>query len=211
MAAKQTTRQYILNFLQRRQTATSLEITRSLHLTRANIRHHLNVLVQEGVVQIRSQRHLAGRGRPELIYGLTHKITQHNLDTLLDVLLERIMLQSMQAEKAAFLQDLAARILTSKGWQPSLNLSFSVRLFNCTQNLNSMNYEFRWEAHARAPQIILGHCPYAAIIAKHPELCEFDQYLLEGMLGMPVFQTAHLDPTPSGIPQCVFQVEFIST
>lgn len=211
MAAQQTTRHLILNFLQRRQTATSAEISRSLHLTRANIRHHLNVLLQEGVVQILSKRHLTGRGRPELIYGLTHQVANHNLDTLLDALLNTIILNSNPDEKAAILQDLAAKILTTKDWKPLLNSSFSVRLFNCANILNSMKYEFRWEAHARAPQIIFGHCPYAVIIAKHPELCEFDAYLLEVMLGMPVRQTAYLEPTPSGIPQCVFQAEFKPT
>jgi predicted ArsR family transcriptional regulator len=211
MTPQQTTRNRILNYLDRRHTATAAEISRALHLTCANIRHHLNILHQEGVVKIRTSRHLASRGRPELVYGLAVQASKHNLHTLSDILLKILLQEKSNDEVKAILLNIADNLLAAQDKAPQLNPSFSVRLFNCTTILNSMNYDFRWEAHAQAPLLIFGHCPYAAILNQHPELCKLDASLLEVLLGMPVDQFAYLESTQSGIPQCVFQIEIRST
>ncbi len=67
-----------------------------------------------------------------------------------------------------------------------------------------MNYNARWEAHAEAPQVLLGHCPYRAIIQEHPELCKMDKYLLESLLDQQVDQIAKLEKDNQGIKWCVF-------
>jgi predicted ArsR family transcriptional regulator len=49
-----------------------------------------------------------------------------------------------------------------------------------------MNYHARWEAGAEGPRILFGHCPYAAIVGKHPELCEMDVSLVSQLTARPV-------------------------
>ena len=51
-----------------------------------------------------------------------------------------------------------------------------------------MHYQARWEAGAEGPRVIFGRCPYAKVIAGHPELCKMDIALLEKALGRPVIE-----------------------
>jgi len=74
------------------------------------------------------------------------------------------------------------------------------------QALNELNYEARWEAHADAPQVVLGHCPYAEIIDAHPELCQMDTFLLEILIGERAEQVEKLALNVRGWPYCLFRV-----
>ena len=55
-----------------------------------------------------------------------------------------------------------------------------------------MNYQAHWEAHVENPRIMLGHCPYSAILDHHPEICQMDGYVLEALLDAPVKQVEKL-------------------
>jgi len=67
----QTTRQQILEYLQRHGRATVKELSQVLRLTSTGIRQHLTVLERDGLVVAREER---GRvGRPTLVYTLTEK------------------------------------------------------------------------------------------------------------------------------------------
>ncbi len=64
----QTTRQQILEYLQRHGRATVKELGQVLRLTSTGIRQHLTVLERDGLVVAREER---GRvGRPTLVYTL---------------------------------------------------------------------------------------------------------------------------------------------
>jgi len=62
------------------------------------------------------------------------------------------------------------------------------RLNLIVEKLNQMNYHARWEAGADGPRIIFGHCPYAAIVGKHPELCDMDVSLVSQLASRPVLK-----------------------
>src|SRR3989304_5525988 len=67
----QSTRQHILEYLQRQGRATVKELGSLLGLTSTGIRQHLTVLERDGLVDAREER---GRvGRPTLVYSLTEK------------------------------------------------------------------------------------------------------------------------------------------
>ncbi|MGE5221131.1 MAG: helix-turn-helix transcriptional regulator [Omnitrophica WOR_2 bacterium] len=198
-----TTRQRILEFLQVKRSASVSELSRAIHLTRANIRHHLSILADEGVVEVISLRPTGGRGRPVQVYGLTQQALQHNLDGLATALLDEIARRMPTQEYDDFLRQMAAR-LAAGGQSESRNPS--QRLLRAVLQLNQMNYQARWEAHAQAPHVIFAHCPYASILPDHPELCRFDRLLLESLLSMDIDQVARLEVSASGIPQCIFAV-----
>ncbi|HUG33119.1 MAG TPA: hypothetical protein VMJ90_00005, partial [Anaerolineales bacterium] len=67
--------------------------------------------------------------------------------------------------------------------------------------VNQMKYHARWEAGAGGPRIIFGHCPYAAILAKRPELCRMDAALLGELMGGSADQMATIK---DGSLSCVF-------
>ncbi len=67
------------------------------------------------------------------------------------------------------------------------------RLNLLVEKLNQMNYHARWEAGPQGPRILFGHCPYAAIIEKHPELCLMDAALLKELFGNDMEQIAKIE------------------
>src|SRR3990172_8755614 len=87
----QSTRQHILEYLQRQGRATVKELGSLLGLTSTGIRQHLTVLERDGLVDAREER---GRvGRPTLVYSLTEKadsLFPKTYDALATVLLEEI-------------------------------------------------------------------------------------------------------------------------
>ena len=50
---------------------------------------------------------------------------------------------------------------------------------------------------------MFGHCPYASIIHKHPELCKMDTALLRHALEAGVEQLARIDRNTAAT-QCIF-------
>src|SRR3972149_2788411 len=87
----QSTRQHILEYLQRQGRATVKELGSLLGLTSTGIRQHLTVLERDGLVDAREER---GRvGRPTLVYSPTEKadaLFPKTYDALAAVLLEEI-------------------------------------------------------------------------------------------------------------------------
>src|SRR3990172_1165157 len=87
----QSTRQQILEYMQRHGRATVKELGALLGLTSTGIRQHLTVLERDGLVDTREER---GRvGRPTLVYSLTEKadaLFPKTYDALAAVLLEEI-------------------------------------------------------------------------------------------------------------------------
>jgi predicted ArsR family transcriptional regulator len=188
-----TTRQKILDYLKRNRTVSSRELARTLHMTPANARHHLGILAADGRVEVVSQRR-GGRGRPEKVYRLAGTLVGDNLSMLVDALLT-------EASAKVEMEALGKRI-AGEGAVPGQPLMR--RLASTVDRLNAMHYQSRWEAGAEGPRIVLGHCPYAAVIANHPELCQMDSSLLARLLGGGVRQTAKLEKGAGGLPYCAF-------
>ena len=188
-----TTRQKILDYLKRNRTVSSREIARALQMTPANARHHLGILAADGRVEVVNQRQV-GRGRPEKVYHLAGTLMGDNLSALADALLT-------EAGGKVDMEALGKRIAgeNDTSGQPLMR-----RLASTIQRLNMMHYQSRWEAGAEGPRIILGHCPYAAVIEKHPELCQMDAALLGDLLGGQVRQTAKLEIGAGDLPYCAF-------
>jgi predicted ArsR family transcriptional regulator len=78
------------------------------------------------------------------------------------------------------------------------------RLNLTVEKLNQMSYHARWEAGSEGPRIIFSHCPYAAIIEKHPELCRMDASMLKEWMGQSAIQLSKIGKEGSSV--CVFAV-----
>ena len=200
-----TTRQLILDLLSTREISSAAEISKTLLITPANTRHHLASLEEDGLV------HKAGfvqphrRGRPARLFQLTRSRQEHNLDRLCHVLLTNLRSKLNDAEWHSTLEDLADS-LSLPGIIPGDRRHLSLRLAETIKFLNSLHYKARWEAHTTGPNLILGHCPYSAIIDEHPELCLVDGRLLTNLLATEVQQTAKLELSPNGLRHCIFKV-----
>ena len=69
-----TSRQRLHDYLEQHGPVTIQEITRAMHMTAANARHHLNILIEQGVVEGVGERAAQGKGRPSLLYALASQV-----------------------------------------------------------------------------------------------------------------------------------------
>jgi len=190
-----TTRQKILDYLKRNRAVSSREVARDLHMTPANARHHLGILASDGRVKVFNQRQV-GRGRPEKVYHLAGTLMGDNLSVLVDALLT-------EAGPKVRMEALGKRIV---GENAKISQPLVRRLTSTIERLNGMHYQARWEAGAEGPRIVLGNCPYSAIITEHPELCRMDVAVLAELLGGDIRQTAKLEIGAGGLPFCAFNL-----
>ena len=107
----QSTRQQILEYLQRHGRGTVKELGALLGLTSTGIRQHLTVLERDGLVEAHEER---GRvGRPTLVYSLTGKadaLFPKTYDLLANVLLEEIRANEGNEKLQKLLRQVAQRL-----------------------------------------------------------------------------------------------------
>jgi len=176
----QKTRERILDYLTENHQATAGELSALLDLTGANVRHHLSVLERDGRVEVIGQTEPDGRGRPTLIYALTREAQPDGLAALARALLDELAATRSPAQLEARIARVAELLRAEAGDDAR---SITARLTAAAARMTELNYRAHWEAHAEGPQIILGNCPYAAIIDEHPELCHMDVALLTAIVG----------------------------
>jgi predicted ArsR family transcriptional regulator len=189
-----TSRQKILSYLMKTRTASAREVARALKMSAATVRHHLRVLVSDGRLNVASVREREERGRPEKVFSLPRAALGDNLSALADALLT-------DAGTSVRMDALAKQLA---GESTLANHPIAKRLNLVVERLNQMNYHARWEAGPDGPRIILGHCPYAAIIEKHPELCRMDKAMLDEWMGRSAAQLSKIEQDGSSV--CVFGI-----
>ena len=199
----QTTRQRILVYLEKNRQATAPELSQVLDLTQANIRHHLGVLEKDGKIEAIGETPASGRGRPTLIYMAARGEQASALDVLTSVLLQHSQEGRTSKQQHAFLSRIAQKMAGTTSGHGSI----TIRLSSAIQYLNEYHYKAHWEAHADAPHIFLGHCPFAEIITQHPELCLMDKFLLEYLTNEEIDQLEKQTRTPQGPGYCRFVIK----
>ena len=206
-----TSRQRILEFIDRNNTVTTAEISRAMGLTQANIRHHLSILQDHSLVKIRGERPPQGKGRPARLYSLSSKFKGNNLEILLSSILTELE-QDDKTELKNVLARVACRIaehtgsLTKQDFESDSSKQLTMRLMSTVESLSGLNYRAHWEAHIDGPQIILGNCPYLSILDEHPQLCFFDKLLIQELISSSVEHKVRLNKDERNIPYCMFRV-----
>lgn len=187
-----TARQKVLAYLNKTRTASAREIARALKMSAATVRHHLRVMTADGRLEISFVRGRDGRGRPEKVYSLPRTALGDNLAALADAVLT-------EAGVSVRVEAVAKRLAGDSDFSVH---PIAKRLNLTVEKMNAMNYHARWEAGPQGPRLIFGHCPYAAIIEKHPELCRMDEELLNQLMGDSASQTFKIGKDGSLL--CVF-------
>jgi DeoR family suf operon transcriptional repressor len=185
-----TARQKVLAYLTKNRTASTREISRALQMSAATVRHHLRVLTSDGRLEVESVRGCEGRGRPEKVYSIPRAMFGDNLSALSEALLT-------EAGSKLKIEALAKRLIGESDLASQL---IAKRLNLVVEKLNQMNYHAKWEAGAEGPRILFGHCPYTAIVGKHPELCEMDVSLVSLLTACPVLNEKKSETQRSDCP-----------
>ena len=198
---KPTSRLRILNHIHKHQAASVKEISSAMGMTGANVRHHLASLELDDLVAVVSLRK-EGPGRPTQIYGLSRRMMGDGMSNLAGKILDTWQGGKNKESREADLKSLANAL----GGETGVNMPIMMRLTKAISVLNELHYMAGWEARATGPSIILGHCPYAAIIGDHPELCRMDAMLIQNKLGATVMQSVKMQINDKGLPYCAFQM-----
>lgn len=176
-----STREQILEYLRLHPLARVNDLAQALQVTPSNIRHHLSLLQEAGLVVAAPPARPARRGRPPQRYRLTPKAQSSHLEPLTRALLT--LLRQHEALENR-LDDLGALLLGEAPLPYPGNLR--QRLQQILETLNALGYEAHWEAHQQGPLITFRRCPFATLRDDFPELCRLDQRLLERALDRPV-------------------------
>lgn len=209
-----TVRQRILEFIRSQRSVSVQELKLAFRMTEQNVRYHLSILKEEGLIEELEPRKQNNRGRPGKIYGPALNTYGENLDLLASALLTLLPLASPEDDDQQFNEHLAEQLVKQMivSMEDGLDLErhpmhLTQKLHRLTSILNEHHYHSRWEARADAPRVVLGHCPFTAIIANHPRLCDVDAGVIAKFLGRPVKQIAKLTKDAAGLPYCMFRVD----
>ena len=200
-----TARQRVLEYIRRRNSATATQIGQALNMAAAAVRHHLAILAADGRI-VEERRQGKGKpGRPEKFYRLSDQAAGDNLAVLSDLALTHWLAAMEESARDAAIRIMADG-LTERIGATENNLPATRRMVQLVEKLSELHYRARWEAGAEGPRILFGHCPYAAIIDQHPELCAMDAVTLSKVMGSSVEQLAKINRKTGEVSQCVFAV-----
>ncbi len=196
-----TARQKVLAYFKKQHVASAAQIGRGLNMSAATVRHHLSIMLADGRIEMLGENRKAGRGRPVKLYKLSEKTLGDNLALLSGAVLREWLNGLTPSKRDVAVKKISGALISQIGTsQPEVPAA--KRLALVIEKLNALHYQARWEAGAEGPRILFGHCPYAAIIKNHPELCQIDSEMLSSVLQSAARQTAKIDVNDAAA--CVF-------
>lgn len=177
----------IIEYLQRRGSATIKEMEELLGVTTTAVRQHLNTLQVEGYIERRSVH--AGVGRPHHAYSTTAKVQELfacHCDDLALTLLEEVFHLEGEARTAELLDRVGTR-LAGKYVSAVRGSMLRERVDDLARALND-NGILADAAVADSGVITLHtyNCPFRELAQEHREICEMDRNMLEKVLGSDV-------------------------
>ena len=183
--AMQATRQRILEILKERTTATVEELAQELELTPVTIRHHLDILRSEGLVQAPQVKRRDSPGRPQHVYALTEAADAYfpkNYAGFTDLMLHE-MRDQVEPEKIRSILDGMATRMVNKAPAALPNETLSQRMERVVKFLNSHGYEASWETTEGGCLLHAHNCPYHDVARENVEPCVMDATMVAQLTG----------------------------
>lgn len=179
------TREKILHTLLKRPGSTINDMAEVVGINPISVRHHLNSLQADGLIEAQEERH--GVGRPRLVYSLTEagmekfptrylRLTSRLLDQLKSSL-PKPMVNKLFSEMAVSLAEEYAEQIQGLKMEDRLGLIQDL--------LAEEGFTVEWEKTGAQYRIHEITCPYLQIGQNHPEVCTVDQTLISRMLAVP--------------------------
>jgi DeoR family suf operon transcriptional repressor len=199
----QATRQRILEILKERGEATIEELGEALGLTSVTVRHHLDILRGEGLVEVPEVRRRTTPGRPQYVYILTEAAGDFfpkNYASFASLMISEVRDRYGAAELDSILQGMARRMEKGKpgplgGWEE--------RLAYVVGFLNDRGYIANWEKNDDGYFLHTTNCPYRDVSRDHTEVCMMDMTLISDFLGL---VPERISWTVAGENSCTYHV-----
>jgi predicted ArsR family transcriptional regulator len=195
-------RQRIIVQLKKSGEASVSDLSRELGLTSVTVRHHLQELRLEGLVDDPRPRRRRGPGRPEMTYRLFPEARvdlPRNYQELCVSLVERLS-EKISNETLSDTLSVAGQSLGRASIEQT-EASIASRTERVEAFLEERGYFPRWSQVGDGMRLHLANCPYREIAEQVPEMCSFDKALLAGLTGTNVRLEASI---ATGAPACCF-------
>jgi len=180
----QPVRMHIIEILKANGGATVAELAGRLDMAQVSVRHHLDILIGEDLVEAAGVRRRDGAGRPSQIYvlapGATRLFPQRHGVLAGDVLTEMKALLP-DDEMRRLLRRLAERT-SRRAPVTTADQPLEERLDEVTEFLTGEGYVAHWERTDDGYLVQACNCPHAGVADHHPELCSMDQVLFQILL-----------------------------
>jgi predicted ArsR family transcriptional regulator len=174
------TRSRVLKSLLLNQKRTVNELAESVGINPISVRHHVNKLEAEGLIQSEEERH--GVGRPRLVYSLTNKgmeqfpqrylqLTLRLLEQLKTSLPEKVLGNIFREVAEGIADDLTQHVDLEK-------LDLKERLELLQAALISEGFMVNLEEDEGNYYVVEASCPYHHVGEDYPEICVVDRELI---------------------------------
>lgn len=190
------TRQKVLACVLDNGPVSASKVAKTMGLTAAAIRRHLDALCEEGLIEVRSLAGAkAGRGRPARQYVVTpegHQAISHSYDDLaVDVLgfvEEKVGREAVGEYAQRYAADLRERLVARIDRTPdtvaarsrALSAALVAEGFAATASPVAVGTPLE------AMQLCQGHCPIQQVASTFPEFCEAEMDMFSDYLGVDV-------------------------
>jgi predicted ArsR family transcriptional regulator len=172
--------------------STAVVIGERLGLTPAGVRRHLDLLIEDGILEAR-EPHSAltrGRGRPSKVFVMTdqgREKFEHSYDDLAVAALKFISHKSGAHIVDEFAQSRADEI-GRKAKAPLAKSSHKSQAL--AEFLTEQGYATSVHSRGLGEELCQHHCPIAHVAAEFPQLCEAETELFSQLLGTHVQRLA---------------------
>lgn len=176
--------------------STAVLIGERLALTPAGVRRHLDLLIEDGILEAR-EPHMAltrGRGRPSKVFIMTdqgREKFEHSYDDLAVAALRFI-----SAKEGAHLVSEFARSRAEEIGRKAIPLLAKAAKNNQGKNialadfLTAEGYASTIHSRGAGEELCQHHCPIAHVASEFPQLCEAETELFSQLLGTHVQRLA---------------------
>ncbi len=180
----QSVRRRITEILKENGSATVAELAFELRMAQVSVRHHLDILVGEDLVELSGVRRRDGAGRPSQVYALTPNalalFPQRNAQLAASVLTE--LKAVLPPEEVAHILLRVAERTADEAPKPMENQTLEERLDQVADFLTQKGYSARWENCDGHFELHACNCPYSGVAEEHPELCMMDHAMITRLL-----------------------------
>ena len=180
----QPVRRRITEILKENGSATVAQLADLLGMAQVSVRHHLDILVGEDLVELAGVQRHTGAGRPSQMYVLTAnaaKLFPQRHEALANGILAELKASLPGPAVRDILERVAQRTLREAP-EPAPQQTLEERLDEVTEFLAERGYDARWEMQDGRYEIHACNCPFAGVSNQHLELCTMDQAMMSELL-----------------------------
>ncbi len=181
----QATRRKILEILKVQGRATVNELAEQVGIAPVSVRHHLGVLLRQGLISKYGIENRDKVGRPQVLYAATPKVDKifsADYETIVNYLLEELRERVPAEMVQEIFESVARRILEESSLKGDGNIVD--RLQGITEFLSKHGYMARWEKaeDGSGYYLLIHNCPYSQL-PHDGSFCYMDKWLITMFLG----------------------------